>query len=472
MSLTSSYLEFVSRKVDWSHNRANITMAPEKRTHIGRRLVATAVLWQDWDQEVEDIEPGYWELFTDLLMVAAASSIADNFKEQQNWQGFLEFAILYAIMVNGWLLYSHHYTCRFEETSLLHSFILLFFLLGMAASIVNAGYDTARGFSLAVILQLVAFLCMIVPTGIFLPRARAFCTAISCATTAAILCFVVTAVRPDWAPIAWGLAAFWMHFTEFFMIFLVKGDKLIPANIEHSKDRLGVLVLVMLGETVISSTMTYREFAADSNVQEDSRYEYYVVLTLSFLLIFMFTLLFFNLQPASKDHAYRRSRGFGSTLLILNKTLGLSLLAIGVSIKLIVEAVAEREDMSSVGCRLLGLAVGSSMTILFGMRLCHYGGKLPRASDPIIIQRLMWIWWSFFGVASIIPFLFLRLTNPIVALALYSGLLMTLCIVESLFTTILQDFMPGNEETAPLLNDRISYDTVSNAVDTNYPKAY
>jgi hypothetical protein len=77
-----------------------------------------------------------------------------------------------------------------------------------------------------------------------------------------------------------------------------------------------------------------------------------------------------------------------------------------------------------------------------------------------------------FGGASIIPFFCLHVTNPAVALGMYSGLLMTLCIVESLFTTILQDFMPGNEETAPLLNDRISYDTVSNAVDTNYPKAY
>lgn len=441
-------------------------MASGKRTHIGKRLVGPAVLWQDWDDEVEEIAVGYWERFADLLLVAAASSIADNFQEEQNWQGFLEFTILYAIMVNGWLLYTHHYTSRFEETSLLHSFVLLFFLLGMAASIVNARFETARGFSLAVILQNLAFLCMIVPIGIYLPRARAFCTVLSCVTMTAVLCFVVAAIFPDWALFAWGLVALLDHFMELWLPYFLPGNKLIPTNIEHTKDRLGVLVLVMLGETVISSTMTFREFAADANIQDN---RYYVVLGLSFLLIFMFMLLYFNMQPAPKDHALRRSRIVGSIHLVLNKTLGLSLLSIGVSIKLAVEAVSIGEDMSPFAGRLLGLAVGSSMLILFAMRLCHYVGKLPRASDPPSIQELMWMWWLTFGGASLIPFLFLHVTNPVIALGMYSGLLMTLCIVESWFTQILQNFLDlqdistWNQETAPLYSGQTPYDNDSNS---------
>jgi low temperature requirement protein LtrA len=438
-------------------------MTSEKRTHIGKQLVGTAVLWQDRDEEVEEIAVGYWELFTDLLLVAAASSIADNFQQSQNWQGFLEFTILYAIMVNGWLLYTHHYTSRFEETSLAHSAVLFVFLLGMAASIVNARFETARGFSLAVILQNLAYLSMIVPIGFQIPRARAFCTVLSSVVTIAVLCFVVAAIFPDWALIAWGLAALLHHFMELWLPYFLPGDKLIPTNMEHTKDRLGVIVLVMLGEAVISSTITVKGFAADSSIQDK---KYYVVLALAFLLVFMFMLLYFNMQPAPKDHALRRSNMIGSIHFVLNKTLGLSLLSIGVSIKLAIEAVSVGEDMSSFAARLLGLSVGSSQVILFAMRLCHHGGKLPRASDPPNIQELIWIWWFMFGGASIIPFLCLNVTNPVIALGMYSGLLMTLCIVESWFAQIQdfrQGFTTGNEETAPLHSRQASYADVMNA---------
>jgi low temperature requirement protein LtrA len=285
---------------------------------------------------------------------------------------------------------------------------------------------------------------------------------LSSVVTIAVLCFVGAAIFPDWALFAWGLAALLHHFMELWLPYFLPGNKLIPTNMEHTKDRLGVIVLVMLGEAVISSTTTVREFAADSSIQ-DSRY--YLVLALSFLLIFMFMLLYFNMQPAPKDHALRRSKGIGSIHFVLNKTLGLSLLSIGVSIKLAIEAVSVGEDMSSFAGRLLGLAVGSSMVILFAMRLCHHGGKLPRSSDPPNIQELMWIWWLMFGGASIIPFLCLHVTNPVVALGMYSGLLMTLCIVESWFAEI-QDFQQGfstvNEERAPLHSSQASYDTVSN----------
>ena len=76
----------------------------------------------------------------------------------------------------------------------------------------------------------------------------------------------------------------------------------------------------MLGESVISSTITIREYANDGEGSESTKY--YSVLGLSFLLIFMFSLLFFNVQPHPKDHGLRRSRFFGISIMILNKWLG------------------------------------------------------------------------------------------------------------------------------------------------------
>jgi hypothetical protein len=48
------------------------------QTTTGRRLVGKPRLWQDWDQEADEGSARYWELFNDLIMVAAASATASH----------------------------------------------------------------------------------------------------------------------------------------------------------------------------------------------------------------------------------------------------------------------------------------------------------------------------------------------------------------------------------------------------------
>jgi low temperature requirement protein LtrA len=415
-----------------------IDIMAEEKLNVGRKLTGQAVLWQDWDEEAEEAEVGYWELFTDLLMVAACSAIADGLKEKESWDAFIEFTLLYMIVVNSWLLYTHHYSSRFEESSLTHTFVLLFFLLGMASSVVNAGYETASMFSLSVIWQRVAVLCMIVPIVFRLPRASYFCKSMSTVVVVSICLYGVAAVKPQWAPVFWALAAAFEHFLELWLPQFISREQLVPVNIDHTKDRLGVLVLVTMGETVISSTMTYRELAKEDEIKPENASSFYWVLTLSFVLVFMFTLMFFNGQPAPKDHALRRSRVRGASLLVLNKTLGLPLLMIGVSIKLAVDAVAKGEEMSEFGASILALGVGSSMTILLAMRACHYAGILPRAIDPPHVVRIMYFWWAIMGVSVILPFLFIGIRDPVAALATQSGLLVSIVLIEAWITHVLQ----------------------------------
>ena len=107
----------------------------------GRKLFGETVLLQDWDKESEgEGAAQYWELFLDLLLVAAASCVADQFKETAD---FAEFALFYLILVNGWMLYTHHITSRFEDASLAHSMLLFLYMSGFGYSIVNVGYAHA-----------------------------------------------------------------------------------------------------------------------------------------------------------------------------------------------------------------------------------------------------------------------------------------------------------------------------------------
>jgi len=180
----------------------------------------------------------------------------------------------------------------------------------------------------------------------------------------------------------------------------------------------------------------------------------------------MFTLLFFNVQPPINHHAFRRSRFAGISCLLMNKTLGLFLLAVGVSIKLSVETVATgQREHTTFAVRLLGWSVACSLLMLLGMRCCHYAGKFPRWRDPPNVRRLFWLWWVAFGLGCVLPFGFIepvlnyassldRHHSPVVvAIASYSVWLLILCVVDSWFTHVLELYLPKEgeeEETEPL----------------------
>lgn len=58
-----------------------------------RYLWTPPTLFQDWDEEYEERAAAWWELFVDLVLVAACSNIADGFKEDPTSAGFGLFAL-------------------------------------------------------------------------------------------------------------------------------------------------------------------------------------------------------------------------------------------------------------------------------------------------------------------------------------------------------------------------------------------
>ena len=174
--------------------------------------------------------------------MAAASAMADTFKEDQSWHGMYEFLLIYMATVNGWLLYTHHYTSRFQESSLGHTLVLFFYLLGMAVTIVNASYETAAAFSMGVIVERAAWLSMLIPVATQLPRTKDFVLALSATTVASLVPHLVVACRGEWALSGWTVAAVIDISTEMILVLSLPGNKLVPVNIEQTKDRLGVLV--------------------------------------------------------------------------------------------------------------------------------------------------------------------------------------------------------------------------------------
>jgi low temperature requirement protein LtrA len=416
----------------------------------GRKLIGPPVLLQDWDNEAEEGAAKYWELFLDLLMVAAASAVADGLKENPTLQGVNDFIVLYLLFVNAWMLYTN-LTTRFEDSTFLHSMILFVFILGNAICIVNANIeDNSRPLAMGALLQRVAVMIMLLSVYLCIPRARQYvrCVGLVTALEIAVLLFIIVLGEQSAKGLFW-VAVLIELATEFSMTFALIGTSLVPINIEHVKDRLGVLLLVMLGETVISSTIEYRRLVEAEEIHDYG--DYYWVLGWALVIVFFYTLLYFAMSPPPALHGFRRSRNHGCLLLICHKFMCGSVLAVGVAVKLTIEAVINQEEsLSDFAVRLWSASVGFSLTFLFCLRLLHYLGVFPRGTEPPHAILLMKIWWTFLGIVSLLPFMgiWIEIRSPVQSIAFYACYLFVVCFVESAFTHVLEPFLKEDASTA------------------------
>jgi len=404
----------------------------------------------------------YWELFLDLLLVAAASAVTDQFKNNLNWNGFFEFVVFYMVILNGWMLYSHHVTARFHDASLVHSMNLFLYSFGFGLCNVNTGYNTTQQFCWGAFLMRFSVLIMLVQLS-SLERARYTCCAMGILTLVAMLAFLVVALfgsdvqeKPAIMAIFW-IAALIEFFGEVYMLYIFTVNRIVPINIEQSKERLGAMEMIFLGETILSVTLIYRELMEEEKEEaEDGEFfsiSFYWVLGWAFLLIFMFLLLYFHMQPDPDDHAFRRSRIHGSSLLILNKLMGLAFLAVGVSVKLVVECVLLKEEMPAFASQLMSYAVSFGLFSLFLMRYLHYGGRTclnfgqyqMKYGDDQFIDAVTMIWWWTFGIAVFIPLMAifsageLLKQDSLLLIGSHAVFLFVLVLLETFYTHIIQD---------------------------------
>ena len=427
----------------------------ERSASAGRMFYGPVQLLQDWDQvaTAEGASTQYFELFIDLLLVAAASSVADTFKEHHDVGQFL---LAYTIIVNGWFLYSHHITTRFEDSSFVHSLLLFLYMSGFGWTIVNvsdfrSSESSIGAFCFGALLLRLSILFMLAIIACTLPRARYFCIVLCWITVPTMLALAYAGFMQSVAGLV--VAAALEFFGEVLLSKFVDMRKFIPVNIEQSKERFGALGLIMLGETVVSVTQTYREFVRSSEALDDSMEEqmviqtnYYMILVFSLLLIFMITLLIFHVTPEAHEHAIRRSKVHGVLLLLCHKILGLPLLAVGVSVKLVVQSVLEEKDLALFGYQCMSLGVGVTLTIIFFIRYLHFGGKTQLVignymwtvgSHPVM-DRITTIWWWTIGLSSQLPFLWycagITIRDPLTATAYHALLVFAICLIETSIT--------------------------------------
>ena len=413
----------------------------------GRKLLGAPTALKDCDSTRDDISSKYWELFLDLLLVVASSAIADDLQKDVSWRGALEFTLLYLTMINGYTLYTPTLTTRFEDSSLYHAaFLLLPYVCAVLYSALYSSLVTLRAFCGGALVQRLVVVVLLDGVADHMPRARVWCTYIRVVTLFTSLLLGAAMLFPS----SYGTTILGTVGMMELLEVLVRADILpaqhsLPAHPPHTRARLTSLVLVTLGETVVTSMVRFQNAVAST--EQWSTYGWTVGLCL--VVVFAMMLLYVQMLPSLRDDAMNRSTLAETLLFVQHKLLGMALLAVGVGLRRTMEAARTGSLLTPNDGILLSCAVGVSMLLFLSIRLVQYHkptqeNTLRNApSDVVFLKDL---WWNSFFVAVAVPFqlLFAGIHDPLQSAAVYAFLLSAYCVIECSFTQVLAKFLPNN----------------------------
>ncbi|KDO21992.1 hypothetical protein SPRG_12851 [Saprolegnia parasitica CBS 223.65] len=339
-----------------------------------RTFYGDAALSADWTGEYEEKSAQWFELFLDLIMVAACSNVAEGLKDDLSLRGAAAFVLLCLMYASSWHLYTH-FNARFSESSLLHYGFLYVLLVGLGGMVLAS--EPGRGFTIGLVCIRAALLCMNLSVFWSLPNVRGKAGADMSISLLAMTLFAF-ALYVDHPTVTIGvyLASLFLETLGGVTLvrFAKRPDMYVAMNIDHVDDREGCLVMVALGESVVSTVINSRGTDLPS--------AYY---------------------PQREMHAMRRSITTGFTYSMLHYLLLPTLLAIGVGTKLVSEAVRHNQELAPTSIWVLFGSISLALCIMLLVRLLHYGGRQPAPTDPLLVQRIKYVWWGVCALSPICP---------------------------------------------------------------------
>ncbi|KAF0694215.1 Aste57867_14892 [Aphanomyces stellatus] len=400
-----------------------------------RTFMSHPSLSADWNGDYEEKSAEWFELFLDLIMVAAFSNVTEKLKEDLTLHGILHFALLTSMYTISWTLYTSFHA-RYNEKSLLHYAYLYVWLVGLGGMVLagEAGVTFTIGLGLVRVSQLLMYATVYH----LLPRARGQTFVDILFIIFSILVVVLALVLPSpWTHSCYAVIfvaeAVLRYFAAVQGWFMKPGDMRVPMNIDHFHERVGCLVMVALGEAVVSAIIHFE-------TPELLTTRFFVMMQLALLVIFSMAMYYFAIKPPREIHAMRRSSLSGVAFGWLHFLLYPTLLVIGVGLKLVTAAVLNDSPLHATHVWVLFGAMATAMTIMLVIRLAHYGGRQPAPTDPPHIKRIKNAWWLIIGVTPLVVLAAAAMliwtsgqdaTDPVVALAVAAALNVFSILIES-----------------------------------------
>ncbi|RHY33402.1 hypothetical protein DYB32_001658 [Aphanomyces invadans] len=423
-----------------------------------RTFMSHPTLSANWSGEYEEKSAEWFELFLDLIVVAACSNVTEKLKEDLTPYGLVHFVVLTSMYTSSWTLYTSFHA-RFNEKSLLHYLWLYVWFAGLGGMVLAGEPSTA--FTIGLILIRIAQLLMYTTVYVLLPQSRCTTKVDMVFVVFSVVTLCTTFVFPEaWTVPLYAGVLVWEGIVRFVAAaqgWLQTKDSIrIPLNIDHFNERVGCMVMVALGEAVVSTIINFKDPSLLTA-------RFFFMMQLGLLVIFTMAMFYFAIQPPREFHAMRRSVYAGITFSWLHLCLYPTLLVIGVSLKLITDAVVADERLESTHMWWLFGSLSAALTNMLFIRLAHYGGRHPAPTDPDCVKTIKYTWWVVAGVAPVVPLVlgaglqgfFGDTVDPIYALLVAATFNVSFVILETAVMNKLVKLghgkLGGNNEHTPLV---------------------
>mmetsp|Transcript_24012 Transcript_24012/g.80704 ORF Transcript_24012/g.80704 Transcript_24012/m.80704 type:complete len:592 (-) Transcript_24012:63-1838(-) len=351
-----------------------------------------AVQLLHWGEVQRSRHASWTDLFQDIIFVAAAFKCGEYLKANFDTLEGIYVCVGCGFSVVATWSHNLQYRARYNGKSNYHKFLEVVYGLFAAVSAHNVVTDETSfrlynqyAFVSAVIMcRLLSIVrraeLVFVPTSSEVVRHESIEAIARLGVEVCVLAISYGLSRPY--EVATVLVAAWVLKNLGFALPVIMGrhtaQAVVPVHVEYTLQRLGELVILVLGEGMLSlaiaeTTLESRDVSACDAACWESKVLSAVSFTSGFALLAAFMYLYYRINPSDRHHhAVRRSPARGLIWVMSHSVLAVSGIIIGVSIK-VIHPYAASDKVKRGFVPVLSVAMCVSFAILSAHQVLHPG---------------------------------------------------------------------------------------------------
>lgn len=315
---------------------------------------------QNWNDDQEPIHDRY-QLFFNLVVVALAINLTNLIKDDLTGRGIGNLIAYYLVFFNVWLqmaLFNTRFIAACGYSKIVRFFYALC-IVGMSGSVLHTD-DVRLQFSLNLMASRIFLSLLYLQVWALTPTARDFATIALLGNGVAIVLLLASGFLPPSASkVIW--SSLWIVDLCWSRLTYISKAQSLPVNVEHLSERFHEIVVLMVGESVISLLFDAKIVSVGD----------YGVIFFGFLLLNALKTLYSEAQPSDPDcHAFRRSFMTGRVFLYSHVFLGTALLCVGAGLGLFLK-LSPGERIGRSEYWLLSVAVFLVLIFINVIRVSH-----------------------------------------------------------------------------------------------------
>lgn len=328
--------------------------------NLQSRLWRDPLVRQDWGTEQDRDKVTWFELFYDLIYVALCVLLGSYLKADICFERVIFTVLYFSLFWNAWFAVTSLRT-RFYNDDLFTSawnYLHSAAVLSMGAFIYK-GPEKELGFAITSALSFLFLVPLYWQIRVGNTRGRFYANILIRTYLIISILLLVSGFTPK---IVTGLI--WA------LVYVVnshgnnstyKRDRSrLPINVEHVAERLGLFMMLILGESLISLL---------NAIQIDSAHAF-LVLLFGFGIAHSFETLYFGAQPHdANEHALRHTKRSGRRFVHIHMLLGAALLCLGVGLKAMISHSYTTAKYSETV--LLCESLAAALVLVNLLRFCH-----------------------------------------------------------------------------------------------------